>query len=239
MRVASAILIILCLCLCPLVVGEGFRLHLARNVYPAIQDQVQAAPPASESPNGQAEPSKEQTLPAGKEPSAEPKTDAKTEPNSGSSGSNDKADEPANPSGVEPKAKPQTETKKDGKDATGGSARRRRTAKHAATPPADGTPKKVVVREGGATEPSAQIVAGMTPEEANRKRVDSEQLLTATDRDLAQIAQRTLDAQQQETFAQIRNYVEVARSALKEGDIARAHTLAEKASLLAQDLTKH
>jgi hypothetical protein len=31
----------------------------------------------------------------------------------------------------------------------------------------------------------------------------------------------------------------VARSALKEGDISRGHTLALKASLLAQDLEKH
>lgn len=79
----------------------------------------------------------------------------------------------------------------------------------------------------------------MTPAEATRQRQNAERLLSASDDQLKQLAGRTLGAQQQETVGQIRNYMEGARSALKEGDVRRASTLAEKAHLLAKDLAKH
>lgn len=118
-----------------------------------------------------------------------------------------------------------------------------RTTKHRKhSPPApapDGAPRKTVIREGGAREPAAQIVPGMTPAEATRLRHDAEQWLASADDQLKQLAGHTLEARQQETVAQIRNYMEGARSALKEGDVRRANTLAEKAHLLAADLTRH
>ena len=109
----------------------------------------------------------------------------------------------------------------------------------APVPAPDGGPRKVVVREGGANEPTAQIVPGMTPAEAVRRRQNAERLLTSTDEQLKQLAERTLNAHQEDTVGQIRNYMEGARSALKEGDVQRASTLAEKAHLLAKDLAKH
>jgi hypothetical protein len=105
-------------------------------------------------------------------------------------------------------------------------------------PTPDGAPRKIVVREGGASEPAAQIAPGMTPAEATRQRHNAEQLLGATDDKLKRLAGRTLDAKQQETVGQIRNYMEGARSALKEGDVRRANTLAQKAHLLSEDLVK-
>ncbi len=96
-----------------------------------------------------------------------------------------------------------------------------------------------MVREGGAKEPAAQIAPGMTPAEAARQRQNAEQWLASADDQLKQLAGRTLDARQQETAGQIRNYMDGARSALKEGDVHRANTLAEKAHLLAEDLAKH
>ncbi len=74
---------------------------------------------------------------------------------------------------------------------------------------------------------------------SHRQRQNAEQLLHFTDDQLKQLAGRTLDARQQETAGQIRNYMDGARSALKEGDLRRASTLAEKAHLLAEDLVKH
>jgi hypothetical protein len=106
-------------------------------------------------------------------------------------------------------------------------------------PTPDGAPRKIVVREGGAREPAAQIAPGMTPAEATRQRQNAEQLLSSTDDQLNQMAGRTLDARQQEAAGQIRNYMDGARSALKGGDLRRASTLAEKAHLLAGDLLKH
>jgi hypothetical protein len=78
----------------------------------------------------------------------------------------------------------------------------------------------------------------MAPEEASRQRQNTEHLLNSTDEALKRLATRTLDAERQETVLQIHTYVGDARSALKEGDISRASTLALKANLLADDLEK-
>ena len=114
----------------------------------------------------------------------------------------------------------------------------RKRRKHRAPAP-DGAPRKIVVREGGAKEPAAQIAPGMIPVEAARERHNAEQLLASADDRLKLLAGRTLDARRQETVAQVRNYMGGARSALKEGDVRRANTLAQKAHLLAEDLVKH
>jgi len=103
----------------------------------------------------------------------------------------------------------------------------------------DSGPRKIVVREGGAIEPAAQIAPGMTLAEAARQSQNANQLLAATDEQLKLLAGRVLGLQQQETVEQIRNYMDGARLALKQGDVRRADTLAEKAHLLADDLAKH
>ncbi|MGA2965146.1 MAG: hypothetical protein ABSD64_02970 [Terriglobales bacterium] len=118
--------------------------------------------------------------------------------------------------------------------ASGSKKHRQRTA-----PAPDGAPRKIVVREGGASEPAAHIAPGMTPAEAARQRQNAEQLLGSTGEQLKQLSGRALSALQQETVAQIRNYMDGARSALQQGDLRRASTLAEKAHLLADDLAKH
>lgn len=109
--------------------------------------------------------------------------------------------------------------------------------KRAVSAPA--VPSKVVVREGGASEPAAQIAPDMSPAEAALQRKNAEQMLGSTDTQLKNLAERSLDARQQETVGQIHNYMDGARSALKEGDLRRAGTLAQKAHLLSEDLVKH
>jgi ribonuclease E len=125
-------------------------------------------------------------------------------------------------------------TSPSGTSSNGARKRRKRTA---SAP--NGAPRRIVVREGGATEPAEQIVSGMTPVEATRQRQNAEQWLASTGDQLKQLAGRTLDARQQDTVGQIRNYMDGARTALKEGDVRRASTLAQKAHLLAEDLVKH
>jgi len=98
-------------------------------------------------------------------------------------------------------------------------------------------PRKIVVRRGGAKEPATQIAPGMTPAEAARERQNAEQWLRSTGDQLPQL-EVLPDVHQQETVVQIRNYMDGARSALQEGDVRRASTLAEKAHLLAEDLLK-
>jgi hypothetical protein len=143
------------------------------------------------------------------------------------------------PAAAEQKAPESVARKKMGASASGTSAGGTRKRRKRAAPAPDGNPRKVVVREGGAVEPAAQIAPGMTPAEATRQRRNAERLLGSTDDQLKQLAGRTLDARQQETVGQIRNYTDGAHSALKEGDVRRASTLAEKAHLLAEDLVKH
>jgi hypothetical protein len=128
-----------------------------------------------------------------------------------------------------------TAKEKTGASSAKGAKKRRKRAPSAP----NGAPYKIVVREGGASEPAAQIAPGMTPAEAARQRHNAEQLLGATDDKLKGLTGRTLDTKQQETVGQIRNYMDDARSALKEGDVRRANTLAQKAHLLSEDLVKH
>jgi hypothetical protein len=108
-----------------------------------------------------------------------------------------------------------------------------------AAPVAPGTPRKIVIRKGGAREPAEQIVPGIAPTEAARQRQNAEGWLNSTDAQLKQLAQRNLNPQQQETADQVRNYVNGAHVALQEGDVRRASTLAEKAHLLSDDLLSH
>ena len=128
-------------------------------------------------------------------------------------------------------------TAKEKTDAGPASGNRKHRKRASSAP--NGAPHKTVVREGGASEPAAQIAPGMTPAEATRQRHNAEQLLGATDDKLKRLAGRPLDAKQQEAVGQIRNYMDGARSALKEGDVRRANTLAQKAHLLSEDLVKH
>jgi hypothetical protein len=131
------------------------------------------------------------------------------------------------PAGTAPSAHP-----------TGSTARHRAASRRAASSASTGGPKKIVVREGGVDEPTAQIVTGMAPEEADRERREAELILSTTSETLKEIAPRPLDAGQQEIVSRIHNYMKDSRIALKEGDIPRAHTLAIKAGLLADDLAR-
>jgi hypothetical protein len=79
----------------------------------------------------------------------------------------------------------------------------------------------------------------MTPEQALQHRQVTEQLLNSTEGNLQQLVKRNLNQDQQDTIGQIRNYVAGSRSALQDGDLPRARTLAFKAHLLADDLLKH
>jgi hypothetical protein len=190
---------------------------------PAETAPAEAAPekittaPAEQAPveATPAEPANPPTPPEKKTPDSEPKQKENTDAGSAAGSSNPRT----SPHGKLPNA-----TRK----------RRKRTSSAPV-----GAPRRIVVREGGATEPAEQIVPGMTPVEATRERQNAEQWLASTGDQLRQLAERTLDARQQDTVGQIRNYMEGARAALQEGDVRRASTLAQKAHLLADDLVKH
>lgn len=174
------------------------------------------APPQSETPQPQSPPAQ---TPDAKEP---PKPDQSQTPPSDQTqpAQNDTAEKPKETPGEEKKASPCGEQDK--------SKCGIRPAK----------PHRVV-RHGSTGQPTSQLTPGMTPEQALHHRRATEQLLNSTEGNVQQLAKRNLNHDQQDTVSQIRNYVAGSRSALQDGDLPRARTLAFKAHLLAEDLLKH
>ncbi len=105
--------------------------------------------------------------------------------------------------------------------------------------PAASQSGKVVVRNGGARDSSAQISPAINDEQARHQRENTNQLLATTDANLKKVAGRQLTPAQQSTLDQIHAYVRQANAASDSGDLPRAHTLAYKAHLLSDELAKH
>ncbi len=97
---------------------------------------------------------------------------------------------------------------------------------------------KVVVRNGGAKDESAQLAPAMTEEQEQHSRESTTRLLTTTDANLKGVAGRELTPAQQGLLNQIRTYIRQSNDASKSGDLARAHTLAYKAHLLCDELMR-
>ena len=178
----------------------------AAGMAPQQQEPAGSANSAGQAPAAPAEPA--EAAPAEGQKAAESASKEKTDTGSASGTS----------AGTSPG------TSASGASASGTVKRRKR-----AVPAQDGGPRKIVVREGGASEPAAQIAPDMTPAEAARQRQNAERLLGSAADQLKLLAERTLDARQQETVGQIRNYMGGARSALQEGDLRRASLPAQKA----------
>jgi hypothetical protein len=98
--------------------------------------------------------------------------------------------------------------------------------------------RKVVVRNGGAKDESAQLAPGMSEEQELRNRETTTKLLAATDTNLKGIAGRPLTPQQQSLLDQIHTYIRQSQQASDARDLARAQTLAYKAHLLSDELRK-
>jgi hypothetical protein len=97
---------------------------------------------------------------------------------------------------------------------------------------------KVVVRNGGAKDESAQLTPAMTEEQEQHNRESTTRLLTTTDANLKSVAGRQLTSAQQTLLDQIHTYMQQSKEASKSGDLARAHTLAYKAHLLCDELMR-
>ena len=104
------------------------------------------------------------------------------------------------------------------------------------TPPNGCPPEKIVVRQGGTTEPHIQLAGGPTAAEAARKRDAVNQLLRDTNQNLKKTAGWQLSSNQRDTVTQTRQFVEQSKAAMADGDLERARTLAWKAELLSEDL---
>jgi hypothetical protein len=97
---------------------------------------------------------------------------------------------------------------------------------------------KVVVRNGGAKEGSAQLTAATSPGQAQQQRASTAWLLAATDANLRRVAGRQFTPAQQSMIDEIHTYMRQAKAAAASSDTNRAQTLAYKARLLSDELAR-
>jgi hypothetical protein len=112
------------------------------------------------------------------------------------------------------------------------------TSNSDATKPKPCPPPKVVVKNGGSSEPTVELKANTTADQASYERYTTEQLTAGTEENLKKIAERDLTADQQQTLNQVREFMEKSKAAIAEGDLERGHNLALKAHLLSDELAK-
>ena len=142
---------------------------------------------------------------------------------------------PAAPPPVQPPAQtqPQTPSPADKTNPATTPAKKKRTRTRVSAPG-----HKVVVRNGGAKDQSAQLAPGMSKEQERHSRETTTQLLATTDANLQSIAGHQLTTAQQSVLDQIHTYIRQSKEASDSGDVARAHSLAYKAHLLSDELRK-
>ena len=99
-------------------------------------------------------------------------------------------------------------------------------------------PPKVVVRQGGTSEPAIQLGGETTGGQAIQEKATATQMLETTDENLKKIVGRQLSATEQDMVTQIRQYMDQSKAAVKTEDPERARNLAWKAQTLSEDLLK-
>jgi hypothetical protein len=107
-----------------------------------------------------------------------------------------------------------------------------------ASAPRNCPPSKIIVRQGGTSEPSIQLAGGAVGDQAANQRDSANQMLGSTEANLKKLAGQQLSANQQEMVTQVRQFMEQSRTAVSAGDLERARTLAWKAQLLSEELVK-
>ena len=97
-------------------------------------------------------------------------------------------------------------------------------------------PRKVIVRQGGTSEPSIELAGGAVGDQAAQQRQTATQMLGYTEANLKKIAGRTLTTNQQDMVKQIHQFMDQSKTAVAAGDLERGRTLAWKAQLLSEEL---
>lgn len=102
----------------------------------------------------------------------------------------------------------------------------------------DCPPPKIVVRQGGTTEPPIQLAGGQPGEKASQEKATANQMLESTDENLKKLEGRQLSSTEQDMVTQIRQFMEQSKAAVTAGDSDRARNLAWKAQTLSEELIK-
>lgn len=98
-------------------------------------------------------------------------------------------------------------------------------------------PSKVIVQQGGTSEPSIQLGGGAGGT-TSPQRDTANQMLAATEANLKKISEQQLNSNQQDMVTQIHQFMRQSKAAVADGDLERARTLAWKAQLLSDELVK-
>jgi hypothetical protein len=187
----------------------------------------QTSPPASNPPaasNPATSPAKGQTpAQTGQKPAAAHPVHHKKKPAQGDCNSTTTAAKPGSSGSSAPSS---TNPASGGNDKTAASA----------SASSNCPPIRVIVQQGGTTEPSIELAGSEGTDQASRDRNAATQMLAVTQTNLKKIEGRTLTAPQQNTVKQIRQFMEDSNHATAAGDLERARTLAWKAQLLSEDL---
>lgn len=99
-------------------------------------------------------------------------------------------------------------------------------------------PPKVIVRQGGTSQPSVQVAGGAPGSQTSQQRNTANEMLDVAEGNLKKIAGRQLSSQQQEMVSQIHQFMDQSKASVVDGDVDRARTLAWKAQLLSEELVK-
>ncbi|MGH9493990.1 MAG: hypothetical protein ACRD3B_03250 [Candidatus Sulfotelmatobacter sp.] len=97
-------------------------------------------------------------------------------------------------------------------------------------------PPKIIVRQGGTSEPSIQLAGGQSGGQSTQAKDNATQMLDSTEENLKKLSGRQLSESEQDSVAQIRQFIDQSKSAVAAGDNERARTLAWKAETLSEDL---
>lgn len=98
----------------------------------------------------------------------------------------------------------------------------------APTPPAQTPPQQ---------QQQGQLTASVSHHDALQQKVDTQQLLDATENNLRGL-NRSLSSDEEVMVAHIRSYMQQSKNAITDGDLERAYNLALKARLLSDELVK-
>ena len=95
------------------------------------------------------------------------------------------------------------------------------------------------MKQGGTADNSIQLAgAGAGTGASSNQKDTANQMLAATESNLKKIAGQQLSSDQQDMVSQIRQFMAQSKSAVGDGDMERARTLAWKAQVLSEELVK-
>ena len=98
--------------------------------------------------------------------------------------------------------------------------------------------REAAERDKNANKTPDPLTAVLGPQETVALRNEAGQWLATTQDNLKQLGRRTLSRDEAATAAQAGEFARQARQALQQGDVARGHTLAQKALLLTQEVLR-